>query len=323
MKYARIIGTGSYLPEKVMTNKEVEKLVDTTDEWIRERTGINKRHIASESETTTKMAISAAKKAIKAAQIDENDIDLIIVATSTPDFAFPSTACFLQHALGIKNQCPAFDVSAACTGFLYALSIANQYIHSGTIKHALIIGVDVSSKLVDWSDRRTCILFGDGAGAAILKADNTPGILSSSIYSDGSFNELLYVQNSPRSVDSTINPVTHYIQMQGNEVFKLAVATLGKLVDDTLSKIQISKDEITWLIPHQANLRIIKATAKKLGLPLERVILTVQDHGNTSAASVPLALDTAIQDGRIQKGDLLLLEAFGAGLVWGSALVKY
>lgn len=321
MKYARIIGTGSHLPKNIMTNKDLEKLVETTDEWILDRTGIGKRHIVSETETTTSMATLAAQKAIEAAQIDLNDIDLIIVATSTPDYAFPSTACLLQHELGIKNNCPAFDISAACAGFIYALSIANQYIHSGSARNVLVVGVDVSSKLLDWTDRRTCILFADGAGAAILKADDAPGILSADIYADGAHHELLYVRN--RTKNSPEEQTNNYIQMQGNEVFKLAVGTLGKLVEDTLTKNRISKDEITWLIPHQANLRIIKATAKKLGLPLERVILTVQDHGNTSAASVPLALDVAVRDGRIQSGDLLLLEAFGAGLVWGAALIKY
>lgn len=322
MKYARITGTGSYLPKKVMTNKELEQWVETSDEWIIERTGIGKRHIVSESETTTSMAIIAAKKAIEAAQIDLNAIDLIIVATSTPDYAFPSTACFLQYELGIKNHCPAFDVSAACAGFLYALSIANQYIQLGSAKNALVVGVDVSSKLLDWTDRRTCILFADGAGAAILTADHHPGLLSTDIYADGAHNKLLYVRNRAQH-DSEKTPLNHYIQMQGNEVFKLAVSTLGKLVEDTLIKNSLSKDDINWLIPHQANLRIIKATAKKLGLPLDRVILTVQDHGNTSAASVPLALDIALRDGRIKKDDILLLEAFGAGLVWGSALIKY
>lgn len=321
MKYARITGTGSHLPQKIMTNKDLERLVDTTDEWILERTGIGKRHIVSEAETTTSMATAAAKKAIEAAQIDINSIDLIIVATSTPDYTFPSTACFIQHQLGIKNNCPAFDVSAACAGFIYALSIANQYVQSGSAKNVLVVGADVSSKLLDWTDRRTCILFADGAGAAVLTAEDAPGIFSADIYADGAYHELLYVRN--RSKTTSEEQVNNYIQMQGNEVFKLAVGTLGKLVDETLAKNRISKDEITWLIPHQANLRIIKATAKKLGLPLDRVVLTVQDHGNTSAASVPLALDVAVRDGRIKSGDLLLLEAFGAGLVWGSALIKY
>jgi 3-oxoacyl-[acyl-carrier-protein] synthase III len=312
-KHARIIGTGSYLPKKVLTNQEIEKLVDTTDEWIFERTGIKQRHIVSEEETTSHMASLAAKAAIKNANIDPNSIDLIILATSTPDYSFPSSACLVQNQLGITNNCPAFDVSAACAGFIYALSIAKQYIQSGNAKHALVIGADISSTLVDWTDRRTCILFADGAGAAVLEANETPGILSADVYANGTHKDLLYVK---RGSDS-------YIQMQGNEVFKLAVTTLGKLVDETLAKNNVSKDEISWLIPHQANFRIIKATAKKLNLPLERVILTVQDQGNTSAASVPLALDAAIQDGRIKKNDLLLLEAFGAGLAWGSALIKY
>lgn len=318
--YARIIGTGHYLPEKIITNKDIEKLVETTDEWILERTGISKRHIVSETETTNSMATEAAKRAIEAANINPNDIDLIIVATSTPDYAFPSTACFLQFALGIQNNCPAFDISAACTGFIYALSVANQYIKSGTAKNVLVVGVDVSSKLLDWTDRRTCILFADGAGAAILTKDNMPGILSADIYADGTHHGILYVRSKNTSKETDIK---HTIQMQGSEVFKLAVNALGKLVDDTLAKNHIKKNEINWLIPHQANLRIIKATAKKLDLSLDRVILTVQDHGNTSAASVPIALDIGIQDGRIKKGELLLLEAFGAGLAWGSALIKY
>ncbi|EKE01253.1 MAG: hypothetical protein ACD_21C00185G0004 [uncultured bacterium] len=319
MKYTRIIGTGSYLPNKLLTNADLEKIVDTTDEWILDRTGIRTRHIMAADESTTSMAEIAARRAIEASGIDKNEIQLIIVATSTPQKFFPNTACCLQNLLGITSTlCPAFDVSAACSGFIYALSIADQYIRSGVVKCALVVGADSLTRLVDWSDRSTCILFSDGAGAVILKADNEPGIYSTHLHADGSYNDLiehsgtLYNDDEPR-----------HIKMQGNKVFKIAVNKLDGIVEEALKANNIEQSQVDWLIPHQANLRIILATAKKLNLPMEKVILTIEDQGNTSAASVPLALDIGVRDGRVKKGQLILLEAFGAGLGWGVALIKY
>ncbi|MEI8055216.1 MAG: beta-ketoacyl-ACP synthase III [bacterium] len=317
-KYARIIGTGSYLPSKLLTNADLEKMVDTTDEWIFTRTGVKNRHIMAENESTTTMAEIAAKRAIEASGIDKNEIQLIIVATSTPNKLFPNTACCLQNLLGItKTACPAFDVSVACSGFVYALSIADQYIRAGAVDCALVVGADSLTKLVDWSDRSTCILFSDGAGAVVLKADNKPGVYSTHLHADGSLNDLIDHSGTVYSINEPRN-----IRMQGNKVFKVAVNMLDALVEETLKANNIDKSQIDWLIPHQANLRIILATAKKLNLPMERVILTIEDQGNTSAASVPLALDIGVRDGRIKKDQLLLLEAFGAGLGWGAALVR-
>ncbi len=315
--YSRIVGTGGYLPTKILSNADLEKMVETTDQWILERTGISQRHIIADDETTSMMAERAARKAIAAANIDPEQIELIIVATTTPDRLFPSTACILQQRLGISN-CPAFDISAACSGFIYGLSIVDQYIRSGMIKYALVVGVEALSRIVDWTDRTTCILFSDGAGAAVLRNDSQPGILATHIHADGRYKDLLY---APNHLGELKEPP--YIKMQGNEVFKIAVNKLEQVVDETLKKNNISQSQIDWLIPHQANLRIIQATAKKLNLPMERVILTVQEQGNTSAASIPLALDHGIRDGRIKHGELLLLEAFGAGFSWGSALIRY
>lgn len=318
MIYSRIIGTGSYLPEKLLTNADLEKMVDTTDEWIFSRTGIKNRHIMSSVETTTSMAEIAAKRAIEASGINKNEIQLIIVGTSTPYKFFPNTACCLQKALGITDTlCPAFDVSAACSGFIYAVSIADQYIRSGQIKCALVVGADSLTKFVDWSDRSTCILFSDGAGAVVLKADNEPGIYSVNLHSDGSYADILDHTGSNYSNDEP-----RYIRMQGNKLFKVAVNRLDEIVEEVLKFNNIDKSQIDWLIPHQANLRIITATAKKLDLPMEKVILTIEDQGNTSAASVPLALDIGVRDGRVKKGQLLLMEVFGAGLGWGAALVR-
>lgn len=317
--YSRILGTGSYLPETLLTNADLEKLVDTTDQWILERTGVRRRHIMAEHESSTTMAEIAARRAIEAAAIDPNSIELIIVATSTPDNLFPNTASKLQNLLEItNNECPAFDLSAACSGFIYALSVADKYIRSGSIKRALIIGVESLTRQVDWSDRSTCILFSDGAGAAILEASSDPGVYSTHIHANGNYNDLLYLSGGLYN-----NNMPRYIRMRGNEVFKIAVTKLGAIVDETLTYNNIQKSEIDWLIPHQANLRIIKATAKKLNISMDKVILTIEDQGNTSAASVPLALDIGIRDGRIKRGDIMLLEAFGAGFVWGSALIKY
>lgn len=311
--YSQISGTGSYLPERILTNKEFESYLETTDEWIMERTGIRERRIIADGETVTDMAFHAAERALDAANLTAKDIDLIIVATTTPDLLFPSVACVLQSRLKASVPCPAFDIQAACGGFIYALSIADLYIKQGQAKHALVIGAEAMSRLIDWSDRGTCILFGDGAGAVILSASENPGVIATHIHADGSCYPLLYSEK-------TTHPAIH---MEGGEVFKQAVRALSDVVDETLIKNNIAQSDIDWLVPHQANLRIIKATAKKLSLPMERVVITVDRHGNTSAASVPLALDEAIRDGRIKRGELLLLEAFGAGFSWGSALVRY
>lgn len=317
MIYSRVAGTGGYLPEEILSNKNLEEIVDTSDQWILERTGISNRHIMAEHETTSTMSEQAARQALEVAGILPEDLQLIIVATATPDRTFPSTACILQNRLGAWG-CPAFDVGAACAGFIYAVSIADQFIKTGTYKNALVIGAESLSRLVDWTDRSTCVLFGDGAGAVVLEASDEPGIHSTHIHANGQYNTLLYAANH---IGELKEPP--YIKMQGNEVFKIAVKTLGDIVDETLEHNNIDKSKIDWLIPHQANLRIITATAKKLNLPMERVILTVQDQGNTSAASIPLAFNHAVRDGRIKRGEMLLLEAFGAGLTWGSALIKF
>ncbi|AFI84833.1 beta-ketoacyl-ACP synthase III [Methylophaga nitratireducenticrescens] len=319
MIYSRIAGTGSYLPEKFLTNIDLESMVETSDEWITDRTGIKKRHIAGENETTTDLAYFAAKNAISAAGIKPRDIDMIIVATTTPTLIFPSTAALVQQKLGIHG-CPAFDIQAVCTGFVYALTVADKFIKSGSAKNVLVIGAETLSRIVDWTDRNTCVLFGDGAGAVVLQASAEPGIMSTHIYCDGSFNELLHVPTGP---GSAITEDPAYIEMQGNDVFKIAVKTLSKIVDETLTANQLNKHDIDWLIPHQANIRIIAATAKKLSMSMDRVVVTVQDHGNTSAASIPLALDVAVRDGRINRGETLLFEAFGGGFTWGSALIKF
>ena len=319
MIYSRITGTGSYLPQKVLSNHDLEKMVDTNDQWIQERTGIKKRHIIADGETTTDLAFNAAKKAIEAAGIENTEIDLIIVATTTPTKIFPSTASLVQEQLGISG-CPAFDIQAVCTGFIYALTVADKFIKSGSAKNALIIGAECLSRIVDWNDRNTCVLFGDGAGAVVLQASEETGILSTHIHSDGKYNGLLSVPTGPGSIETDAKP---YIEMQGNDVFKIAVRTLSSIADETLSANNLSKKDIDWLIPHQANIRIIAATAKKLGMSMKQVVVTVDQHGNTSAASIPLALDVAVRDGRIQRGETLLLEAFGGGFTWGSVLLNF
>tara|TARA_B100000795_G_scaffold119238_1_gene88694 strand:+ start:261 stop:1184 length:924 start_codon:yes stop_codon:yes gene_type:complete len=306
--FSKIIGTGGYLPKKIVTNKDLESTVDTTDEWIVERTGIKQRHIAEENETTSSMAVQASIDALSSANIQPEDIDLIIVATTTPDQIFPSTACIVQNKLKIKA--PAFDIQAACTGFVYAVSIADNYIKAGLNKNILVIGAEKYSNLLDWNDRSTCVLFGDGAGAVILSAQSEPGIISTHIHADGKYNDLLSVENN-------------HIKMKGNEVFKVAVNTLSKLVDETLSINNMTKSDIDWLVPHQANLRIIKAAAKKLSMSLDQVVVTVDKHANTSAASIPLALNEAVKDGRIKSDQVILLEAFGSGFTWGSVLLRY
>ena len=294
-------------------------MVDTNDQWIQERTGIKKRHIIAENETTTDLAFNAAEKAIEAAGIENREIDLIIIATTTPTRIFPSTASLVQERLGISG-CPAFDIQAVCTGFIYALTVADKFIKSGSAKNALVIGAESLSRIVDWSDRNTCVLFGDGAGAVVLQASEETGILSTHIHSDGKYNTLLSVPTGPGSMDTDAKP---YIEMQGNDVFKIAVRTLSNIADETLSANNLSKKDIDWLIPHQANIRIIAATAKKLGMSMDQVVVTVDEHGNTSAASIPLALDVAVRDGRIQRGETLLLEAFGGGFTWGSVLLNF
>lgn len=322
MTYSRIVGTGSYLPEKILTNADLEKMVDTTDAWITERTGINKRHIAGDNETTCDLAEKAARSAIDAAGLQTKDIDLIIVATTTADRVFPSTACLLQQRLDIHG-CPAFDVQAVCTGFVYALSIADMFIQTGKAKNALVIGAETLSRILDWTDRGTCVLFGDGAGAVVLSASETAGILSTHIHADGQYSDLLTVPAGISENYQKLKSGEAFVEMKGNEVFKMAVNTLGRIVDETLAANNMQKSDIDWLVPHQANIRIIKATAKKLSMSMDHVVVTVHEHGNTSAASIPLAFDIAVRDGRIKAGDTLLFEAFGGGFTWGSALVKF
>ncbi len=322
MKYSRIIGTGSYLPEKVLTNADLEKMVETSDEWIFSRTGIRERRIAAEGQTTSDLALEASKKALDAAGVTKDEIDLIIFATTTADRIFPSSACLLQERLDIHG-CPAFDVQAVCTGFVYALSIADKFIKTDAAKCALVIGAETLSRIIDWNDRTTCILFGDGAGAVVVKASDQPGIISSHLHADGKYKELLTVPSGVSQGYQNLINGEAYMQMQGNEVFKMAVNTLGRIVDETLAANDMQKSDIDWLVPHQANTRIINATAKKLGMSIDNVIITVDKHGNTSAASIPLAFDEAVRDGRIKTGDTVLMEAFGGGFTWGSVLLKY
>jgi len=322
LSYARITGTGGYLPEKILTNHDLEKMVDTTDEWIRDRTGIRERHIAADDEFTVDLAEQAARNAIDAAGISVDEIDLIIVATTTPDRVFPSTACLLQQRLDIHG-CAAFDVQAVCTGFVYGLGVADQFFKSGTSKCALVVGAETLSRIINWKDRNTCVLFGDGAGAVVLQADEETGILSSHLHADGSYENLLTVPYGVSTGKSQMLEGSAGITMKGNEVFKMAVNTLGRIVDETLQYNDMEKSDIDWLVPHQANTRIINATARKLSMSLDRVVVTVDKHGNTSAASVPLALDVAVRDGRINKGETLMLEAFGGGFTWGSVLLKF
>ncbi|TFW71557.1 3-oxoacyl-ACP synthase [Methylotenera oryzisoli] len=314
MIFSRIAGTGSYLPSKILTNADLERMVDTTDEWIFTRTGIRERHIAGEGEFTSDLAFQAAKNAIASAGLTPNDIDLIIVATTTPDKVFPSVATMVQKKLEISG-CPAFDIQAVCSGFVYALTTADNFIKSGSAKCALVIGAETFSRITDYTDRGNCILWGDGAGAVVLQASSEQGVISTHLHADGRYENMLHV---PRNADK---PDT--VVMEGNAVFKMAVNTLDQIVDETLAANNMQKSDIDWLVPHQANIRILQATAKKLEMSMDKVVVTVDRHGNTSAASIPLALDTAVKDGRIKRGDVILMEAFGGGFTWGSALIKY
>lgn len=321
--YSRIAGTGSFLPEKILTNADLEKIVETSDQWIRERTGIQQRHIAAEGQTTVDLAEQAALRAMEAAGVSAAELDLIVMGTTTPDIVFPSSACLLQARIG-ANGCPAFDVNAACSGFIFALATADKFIRSGAAKTVLVVGAETLTRILDWTDRNTCVLFGDGAGAVVLKADAETGILSTHLHSDGGKKELLY---TPVGVSAGFDPaatnVGLRVLMAGSDVFKHAVKALDSVVDEALAANGIAKTELDWLIPHQANLRIIEATAKRLAMPMDRVVLTVHKHGNTSAASVPLALDEAVRSGKVQRGQLVLMEAFGGGFTWGSALMRY
>jgi 3-oxoacyl-[acyl-carrier-protein] synthase-3 len=318
MIYSRITGTGSYLPQKILTNRELEALVDTSDEWIHTRTGIRQRHIAADDEKASDLALMASRRALESAKLRAEDVDLIIVATTTPDMVFPSTACLMQAKLGIK-QCAAFDLQAVCSGFVYALATADQFIKSGQYRNALVVGSEVYSRILDWQDRGTCVLFGDGAGAVVLSRSDTPGVLASRLHADGRYADILSV---PGSVDRGAVRGRPLLQMEGNAVFKLAVKVLGEVAEETLAAGGITKAQLDWLIPHQANIRIIQATAKKLGMSMERVVTTVERHANTSAASIPLALDEATRDGRIRAGHHVLLEGVGGGFTWGAVLVR-
>ena len=318
MIYSRIAGTGSYLPKKIVTNQDLEKMVDTTDEWIRTRTGIERRHVAADGETTVDLAEHAARRALDAAGVAAAEVDFIAFGTTTPDLIFPNCGTLLQQRLGCRGV-PAFSLETACAGFMYALSIADKYVRCGDARRALVIGAETLSRITDWSDRATAVLFADGAGAVVLEPAATPGLLSTHLHSDGEYKDMLYCGSG---VSKGFAPKLA-ISMTGSEVFKVAVTKLGQVVDETLAANGLERSALDWLVPHQANIRIIQATARKLEIPMERVIVTVQDHGNTSAASVPLALDVAVRDGRIRRGELLLLEAFGGGFTWGSALVRY
>ncbi len=317
--YSKIIGTGGYLPAKILTNFDLEKIVDTSHDWIFSRSGITQRHIADEQESTSDLALYASRRALEAAGIRADEIDLIIVATTTPDQIFPSTACILQDKLGNKHAA-AFDVQAVCSGFVYALNTADLFIRSGQVRNALVVGAEVLSRILDWNDRTTCVLFGDGAGAVVLQCSDTPGILSSKLHADGSQREMLAAKGSIRNGAVQNNP---FITMDGKGVFKFAVTVLSEVVEEVLAENKMTHADIDWLVPHQANVRIMEATAKKLNLSLDKVVITVATHGNTSAASIPLALDTAVRDGRIKAGQHVLCEAVGGGFTWGAVLLKW
>ncbi len=319
--YSRIVGTGGYLPERILTNHDLEKMVDTSDAWIRERTGIEQRHIAADDQTTSDLAEHAARQALEAASLAPEAIELIVVATTTPDKVFPSTACLLQQRLG-NHGAPAFDVQAVCSGFIYALSVADQFIRAGSVRNALVVGAETLSRIIDWSDRNTCVLFGDGAGAVVLAASDEPGVINTHIHADGQYETLLHVPSGVSKKPLTDSVSERSMHMRGSEVFKVAVNTLSQVATETLKRNGVAPEELDWLVPHQANKRIIDATGRKLKLRPDQVVVTVNRHANTSAASVPLALNEAVRDGRIRPGHLVLMEAFGGGFTWGSALVR-
>ena len=319
MTYSKIIGTGSYLPKKILTNHDLESVVDTSDSWIRSRTGIEQRHIAAENEMASDLAVNACFKAIESADISADKIDLIIVATTTPDMTFPSTACILQNKLGIKD-CPAFDVPALCSGFVYALATADMFIRAGRCNTALVVGAEIYSRLLDWNDRGTCVLFGDGAGAVLITKSDQPGILSSHLHANGSYYNTLSLPGNISNGKIQGNP---FITMEGNTVFKFAVKVMEEIVYEALSENNLQISDIDWLIPHQANIRIIQSTAKKLGIPMDKVVTTIAKHGNTSAASIPLALDIAVRDKRIKPNQYVLLEGVGGGFTWGAVLIRW
>ena len=316
--YSRILGTGGFLPARVITNHDLERMVDTSDAWIRGRTGIEQRNVVSDGETCADLAEAAARRALDASGLAASEIDLIVLATTTPDQAAPSTACLLQERLDIHG-CPAFDVAAVCTGFIYALAVAEKFVRTGSARRALVVGAEATSRVIDWTDRGTCVLFGDGAGAVVIGADDSPGIISTHLNADGAYRELLQI---PAGIGNgqTGSP---YMTMKGNEVFRVAVTTLGRIVDETLAANAMTRADIDWLVPHQANSRIIQATARKLDLSMDQVVSTVARHGNTSSASIPLAFDEAVRDGRIQRGQTVLMEGFGSGFTWGSVLLRY
>ena len=318
MNYSKIIGTGSYTPEQIVTNQDLEQRVNTNDAWIRSRTGIAQRHVAAAQQKTSDLALRAAQQALHSAGIDANQLDLILVATTTPDMIFPGTACILQAKLGVETGAMAFDLQAVCTGFVYALSVADQFIRQGTVRTALVVGAETFTNLLDWSDRNTCVLFGDGAGAVVLQAAPQPGLHSTHLHANGRYVDLLSVPGSVCGGQVTGSPL---VQMDGGAVFKFAVKVLSQVCREALTANDTRVDQVDWFIPHQANIRIIEATAHKLGIPMERVIVTVEQHGNTSAASIPLALDLARRDGRVKPGQTLLLAAVGGGFTWGSALL--
>lgn len=320
-RYSKILGTGSCLPPRVMSNQDFEKMIETSDEWIVSRSGIRNRHFVDDNQGLVDIIESASRKALEASGVKPEEIDGIIIGTTSGDYVFPSAACELQARLGIENGCPAFDLQAACSGFIYALSVADQFIKSGAMRKILVVGGEVISNYINWEDRTTCVLFGDGAGAVVLGASDEAGILSTHIHADGRYRDLLYAKHAWKEKGKQIS--RPYIVMEGKEVFKVAVNTLNDMVEEALTANNLQKSDIDWLVPHQANLRIIVATAKKLDLPMERVVVTVEEQGNTSSGSIPLALDEAVRDGRIKRGELLLLEAFGGGFTWGSALIRY
>ena len=318
--YSKIIGTGSYLPAKVLTNFDLEKIVDTSHDWIVSRSGIEERHIAADGEMCSDLALQASLRAISAAGIDTDEIDLVIVATTTPDQVFPSTACILQDKLGMKNRSAAFDMQAVCGGFVYAMNTADLYIRGGQARTALVVGAEVMSRMLDWNDRTTCVLFGDGAGAVVMRASETPGIVAGRLHADGSHRDMLKAEGNIRNGEVNGDP---FIKMEGQAVFKFAVKVLSEVVEELLEENKLQGSDIDWLVPHQANIRIMEATAKKLGLSMDNVIVTVATHGNTSAASIPLALDAAVRDGRIKAGQNIILEAVGGGFTWGAVLIKW